>query len=225
MSNAAQEAISEKITAVYDALVKEYGQPDWITRRPPLDELVLTILSQHTSDVNAGRAFQQLTRRFRSWEAVAEANPEEIAEAIKSGGLANVKAPRIKEVLLTIAARTGNLDLDFLRSWPDSEARPWLQSLPGVGPKTAACVMVFSLLKPAIPVDTHVYRVSQRLGLIGPKTTADQAHAILESLLKAVQYYTFHINMVTLGRRVCLAQRPRHETCVVCSHCDYVNKG
>ena len=150
----------------------------WEQRREPVAELVTTILSQHTSDVNSERAYDSLIDHFGSLEAVVEADVEEIADAVRSGGLARQKAPRIKEALNRIVEERGSLDLDFLRDLPLSEAKAWLTSLPGVGKKTAAVTLCFSFGMPAMAVDTHVYRVSKRLGLIGEKTNVDQAHDI-----------------------------------------------
>ncbi len=160
-----------------------YGPLTWRQRREPVSELVVTILSQHTSDVNAERAFGQLVDAFGSLEAVAEAEVEAIARCIRSGGLAQQKAPRIKAALNRVMEERGALDLDFLRELPLAQAKAWLKALPGVGPKTAAVVLCFSFGMPAMPVDTHVHRVAKRLGLIGDKVTADQAHDLLESLV------------------------------------------
>jgi len=200
-------------------LRQEYGDPPTRPYRDPLSELILTILSQHTSDINSGRAFESLVARFGSWEAVAEADTGEIAEAIKTGGLAKVKAPRIKEVLGIVRERCGGFDLSFLKDLPMVEARAWLRSLPGIGPKTAACVLVFSLGRPAFPVDTHVYRVAKRLGLIGARTGPDEAHQVLEALVPPEDVYAFHMYLVTHGRRICKAPRPLCHLCILNQGC------
>lgn len=209
------------VSDIIGLLDREYGRPQWHSRGDPLSNLVATILSQNTSDTNSGRAFQNLTRRFGSWEKVADAEVEEIAAAIESGGLSRIKAPRIKTILETIREERGSLGLGFLGDMPPTESRAWLESLPGVGPKTAACVLLFSLGRPALPVDTHVYRVSKRLGLIGNGVTPAQAHGLLEQLLPTDAVYRFHINMVAHGRRVCRAQRPRCRECILIEICKY----
>ena len=196
-----------------------YGQLDWKQRRDPVSELVVTILSQHTSDVNAERAFGQLIDAFGSLETVAKADVEAIVSCIRSGGLAQQKAPRIKVALNTIMDQRGSLDLDFLRELPLAKAKAWLTAFPGVGPKTAAVVLCFSLGMPAMPVDTHVHRVTKRLGLISDKVTVDQAHDLLESMVAPTDVYRFHVYLITLGRRVCRSQRPLCESCVLADIC------
>ncbi len=196
-----------------------YGPLNWKQRRDPVSELVVTILSQHTSDLNAERAFGQLLAIFGSMNAVADAEVVAIADCIRSGGLAQQKAPRIKAALNRIVEERGSLDLDFLRELPLADAKAWLRALPGVGPKTAAVVLCFSLDMPALPVDTHVHRVAKRLGLIGDKVTADQAHDLLESLVAPEDVYRFHVYLITHGRRVCRSQRPLCESCVLADIC------
>jgi len=202
-------------------LGKEYGIPQWKRRSDPLSELVMTILSQNTSDVNSHRAFSSLLSAFGSWDRVAVAESDEIAAAISCGGLSRMKAPRIKAVLEEILNGSGSPDLGFLSELPLHEARAWLQALPGVGPKTASCVLLFSLGRPALPVDTHVYRVSSRLGLIDQGISPARAQQQLEGLLPADAIYQFHLNMLAHGRRVCKAQRPRCHGCVLRGGCSY----
>lgn len=214
----------EKIQEVHDALAFYYGEREWQPNMDPLSDLVQTILSQHTSDTNRDRAFAEMRRRFSTWEQVRDAPTQEVAEAIRVGGLANIKAPRIQEVLRFIGDETGSLDLDFLHNMPIEEAKAWLGRLRGVGPKTAACVLMFSCGMPVLPVDTHVYRVSRRIGLIDQRTNADKAHTVLEEMLEPEQRYAFHVNMITHGRKVCKAQRPLCEVCVVKDWCDYYNQ-
>ena len=211
----------DKALTVHQLLIEEYGQREWRPRLDPLSELIFTILSQNTSDVNRDRAWSRLKARFPTWESVLAADTAELAEAIRPGGLANVKAPRIQEVLRVIKREQGEFTLDFLAEMKVDEARRWLTSLHGVGPKTAAIVLLFSLGKPAFPVDTHVHRVSQRLGLIGLKTSREQAHDALEKLLPPEIYYTFHLNLIAHGREVCKSQQPRCATCVLRKHCGY----
>ena len=200
-------------------LAAEYGPVTWRPRYDPFSELVGTILSQHTSDLNSDRAFQELRRRFSSWEDVLVAPPDLVADAIRSGGLAEQKAPRIQAVLREVLDRRGDFDITFLRDLPLAEAKAWLRSLPGVGPKTAAVVLCFSLGMPAFPVDTHIHRVSKRLGLIGPKVSADQAHDLLESAIASERVFPLHVYLITHGRQVCKAQRPLCDRCVLAEQC------
>ncbi len=207
------------ITEIIRLLAEEYGNLGWSRHRDPISELIMTILSQNTSDHNSRRAFDRLITRFGNWQAVAEASVEEIAQAIRYGGLAQVKAPRIKQILDQISAQRGSLDLTFLQELPVAEAKAWLQGLPGVGPKTASCVLLFSLGKPALPVDTHIYRVTKRLGLIDPRASAERAHEILGAMVPAEDIYQFHIHMIEHGRGVCKAQHPRCHRCVLLQVC------
>jgi endonuclease-3 len=209
------------IKQTLDLLISEYGERDWRPHDSPLNVLVQTILSQNTSDANSRRAFHSLLTSFLSWEEVASADVYQIASAIKGGGLSEVKAHYIKRVLGEIQRKRGRLELDFLRSLPLEEARDWLMRLPGVGTKTANCVFLFSLGRPALPVDTHVYRVARRLGLIDAKATVEKAHKILESLVPAEKVYAFHVLMIEHGRKVCQAQRPRCSACTLRKHCAY----
>ncbi len=195
------------------ALAELYGEPQARPHGDAVAELVLTVLSQNTSDRNSGRAFVQLMRRYADWEAVAEAPLEELIATIQTGGLAQQKAPRIQRILAAVQERAPNWNLRFLEEEPLEEARAWLRGLPGVGPKTAACVLLFALGRPALPVDTHVERVAKRLGLVGPKTTAEQAHERLEGLVPAEAYYRFHMLLIKHGRRTCGARAPRCEAC------------
>jgi endonuclease-3 len=201
------------------ALGAEYGPVEWDPRYDPASELVFTILSQHTSDVNSERAFTKLMDTFGSLEAVAAAPVEEIEDAIRVGGLAKVKAPRIKAILKQVADEVGSYDLSFLRELPLGEAKAWLRRLPGVGPKTAAIVLCFALGMPAMPVDTHIFRVARRLGLIGPKVNADQAHDILETMVPPEDVFAFHMYLIRHGRQVCKAQRPRCDRCALAWGC------
>ena len=205
----------ERVAWIYERLAETYGLPEWRPNGDPLGELVATILSQHTSDVNSERAYKQLREHFPTWEGARDAPVEEVAEAIHSGGLAEVKAARIQTILHLLTERIGDapLSLDFLAALPMEEADAYLRSLPGVGPKTAACVLLFALGKPAFPVDTHVWRVTRRLGLIGAKVRADAAHVALERTIPPAWRYAMHINLIRHGRRTCAAQRPACERC------------
>ena len=200
-------------------LRKEYGPRKWQPGQDPLSSLIATVLSQNTSDVNSHRAFAALVNRFGTWESVATADVNELAQAIRAGGLAEIKARRIKLILHEIQEKRGRLDLSFLDDVGLAEAKAWLRRLPGVGPKTAGCVLLFSLGKPAMPVDTHVFRVAKRLGLVGARVSVEKAHEILESLVPPKNVYEFHILMVEHGRRACKAQRPRCTVCVLRGLC------
>jgi endonuclease-3 len=197
------------------ALEPLYGRPQPMPSHDPLAELVLTVLSQNTADTNSGRAFVQMMRRYPSWDAIAAAPLDELVTTIQSGGLARQKAPRIQAILRAVAERSPGWDLSFLETMPLEEARAWLRALPGVGPKTAACVLLFSLGRPALPVDTHVERVSKRLGLIPAKATAEQAHDLLEALVDPADYYRFHMLLIKHGRRTCAARKPACDRCPI----------
>ncbi len=185
-----------------------------------MTELVLTILSQNTSDTNSGRAFIRLLAAFPTWDALAEAPAAAIEAAIQVGGLARQKAPRIKAAVQEVARRTGgSFDLRLLADLPLDEAKAWLRSLASVGPKTAACVLMFALGRPALPVDTHVHRVAMRLGLIPEKTSAEAAHQLLERTLDPDDVYPFHIILIKHGRRLCSARRPNCSECPLAPRC------
>jgi endonuclease III len=216
-----RRAAAAKARQVHAALLKAYGAPVWRNPLPPMDELVSTILSQNTNDVNRDRAFAALRARFPTWEAVREAPAVEVMDAIRPAGLANQKGPRIQQVLRQITEERGALNLDFLADLPVNEAREWLTRFKGVGPKTAAIVLLFSLNRPAFPVDTHVHRVTGRLGLRPEPMTADDCHPYFEGLLPPDTYYAAHLNLIRHGREVCHARKPECGRCVVRRLCDY----
>jgi len=215
--------LAERALIIHRLLIEEYGDHPWSPRLDPVSELVLTILSQNTNDVNRDRAWQRLRTRFPGpdWKAVMTAPTEVLAEAIRPGGLAETKAPRIQEALRVILSERGELSLEFLADMSVEEAKAWLTRLKGVGPKTAAIVLLFSLGRPAFPVDTHVHRVSRRLGLVPPNTSREKAHRLLESLLPEEIYYAFHLNLIAHGREVCRARVPKCAVCVLQPHCDH----
>ena len=213
------------IEAILQQLQQEYGRRHWHPGQDPVSVLIATILSQNTSDINSKRAFTSLVNDFTDWESVATASVNEIAQSIRSGGLADIKAERIKLALQEIIKRRGCLDLSFLDELSLPEAKSWLRELLGVGPKTAGCVLLFSLGRPALPVDTHVFRVSKRLGLIDSKTSAEKAHELLESMLTPADIYQFHILMVEHGRQICKAQHPLCPQCVLMQYCPTGNSG
>jgi endonuclease-3 len=206
---------NSKIEKLLDLLIKQYGARRLIPHYDPLTELVRTILSQNTSDVNSRPAFQALKEAFGSWQEIIQADTETVAELIKGGGLGSIKARRIQQALLEIQRRRGKLDLNFLGRMPVPEAREWLKQLPGVGDKTANCVLLFALGKPALPVDTHIFRVSKRLGLIQENASFEVAHQRLESMVPAENVYQFHVSMIEHGRRTCIARRPDCPQCVL----------
>jgi endonuclease III len=211
--------------AVYQRLIEAFGLPEWRNPFPPLDELVSTILSQNTNDRNRDVAYTRLRARFSTWEEVRDADPLEVIEAIRPAGLANQKGPRIQVVLQQITEERGSLDLEFLRDLSPEEAFDWLSRFKGVGPKTASIVLQFSLDKPAFPVDTHVYRVSGRIGLRPERMTVEQAHEHLARLFTPEQYGPGHLNLIRLGREVCHARNPEHAVCPVKDLCLFYRSG
>lgn len=207
------------LTDAIQLMSRRYGPFSEEPRLDPAHEVVFTILSQHTSDTNSARAFRRLMDRFGTLEAVAQGSVQEIEEAISSGGLARIKAPRIKDVLNRVLALNGSLDLSFLREMPLEEAKAWLRQLPGIGPKSAGIILSFALGRPAMAIDTHIHRVCKRLGVIGPNVTAEKAHELLEAMVEPALVFHFHVSFINHGRRVCKAQRPRCAECVVAWGC------
>lgn len=208
-----------RIREIHRRLRRAHGPLDAPRKRDPLEELVLTILSQNTSDVNRDRAFGAMRLRYPTWEQVAEAPVDELRDAIRPGGLANTKAPRIQQVLREIREREGRLELDWMQQADDEEIEGYLLGLPGVGRKTAACVLAFALERPALPVDTHVYRVAGRLGLLPPKATVDRAHEALRSLVPPRLRVPMHVALIRHGRAICKAGVPRCTVCPVADLC------
>jgi len=206
---------------VHHRLLEKYGDPSWRNPLPILDELISTILSQNTNDINRDRAFTTLKERFKTWEAVRDADPKTVIEAIRSAGLANRKGPRIQNILHQIALERGSLKLDFLKDMPADEAMEWLIKYHGVGPKTASIVLLFSLDKAAFPVDTHIYRVTGRIGLRPEKMSYEQAHRHLAQLFPPETYQAAHLNLIRLGREVCHPRQPECHICVLQSLCEY----
>ncbi len=198
-----------------------YGKRPWRKHRGGIDGLVQTILSQNTSDSNSMSAFRSLKKRFPTWDALLEAPTREIERAIRSGGLARIKAPRIKKALAGIKRRHGRLSLAFLANMPLDEAREYLESIDGVGPKTACCVLMFCYRRPALPVDTHVHRVAGRLGLIPSNASAEAAHDLLRNVCPPELVYAFHMLMVEHGRQTCRARTPLCDRCALRDGCAY----
>jgi endonuclease-3 len=217
----AKEAQSTLIRCVLARLGEVFGLPEWRNPLPPVDELVCTILSQNTNDRNRDIAFTALKKRFPGWEEVIDADEGEIINTIRVAGLANQKGPRIKAVLTQIQLERGSLELTFLADLPLEDAREWLLKFKGVGRKTAAIVLQFSLNRPAFPVDTHIYRVSGRLGVRPPTHNVDQTHLLMEQIVDAGNFYAGHLNLIRLGREVCHARKPDCPHCPVNDLCAY----
>lgn len=226
--DARAQTLRAKAGRVEAKLTSAYGPRVWRQENYSEDivgALVATVLSQNTSDLNSGRAFAALTQAFPGgWDDVRVATVTAVADAIRAGGLANVKAPRIQAILQDVYERHGRTDLDHIRQWEDAAIRDYLRSFHGVGAKTAACVLMFNLGRPILPVDTHVHRVSRRLGLIGPSVSADGAHDALPKLLENDQIYSFHVHLIEHGRRTCHARNPACTVCPVQSECDFYNE-
>jgi len=210
-----------KAWRVHSLLLGYYGEPEQREVQDPLSELIQTVLSQNTADVNTDRSYRSLRSRFASWGEVLDAPTQDVADAIRLGGLAKIKAPRIQGILRRLRDERGDLSLNWLADMSVDEAREYLLSFQGVGPKTAACVLLFSLGKSALPVDTHVHRVTMRLGLVPSGATADQANVRLERLLPPEAYYAFHLNIIRHGRTLCSAKRPRCGQCPLAELCDF----
>ncbi len=214
-----------KITELRNRLLDAFGEPEWREPLPPVDELVSTILSQNTNDVNRDAAFVQLCGTFPNWQTVRDAPTELVVDAIRTAGLANQKGPRIQQALKEISDHNGGrIDLAFLREMPRDEARDWLMNVKGVGPKTAAIVLLFSMGIPAFPVDTHIYRVTGRIGIRPNGINVEKAHAFLEELIPEEAYYDLHLNLIHLGRQVCGARKWHCYRCPVEDLCEFDNK-
>lgn len=215
----------DKVDLVAERLDAHYGPRLLKPNHDPVTEIVSTILSQHTSDINSGRAYESLKAAFPTWEAVIDAPTPLLAESIRSGGLAGQKAPRIQAVLEAVLEQEGDFNLSFLGAMSVEDARAWLTRINGIGPKTASCVLLFSLGMPAMPVDTHVHRVSLRLGIMPPGMSADAGHVWLETLLgaDADRIFAVHVEMIRHGRELCIARNPRCSECFLADICDYAN--
>ena len=210
-----------RLRAIRDRLRGYYGRPRNLAHRAPLDELVLTILSQNTNDRNRDVAYTRLRERFPTWEAVLSAPAEEVEEAIRPGGISKVKSRRIQEILRAVGDEPAGLSLDWIAEAPLERTIEFLESLPGVGRKTAACVLLFSFDRPELPVDTHVYRVGTRLGVIRHKASFLEAHETMRAASDPDDSYELHVNLLRHGRRLCKAQRPLCGECPLRSLCPY----
>jgi endonuclease-3 len=213
--------LHQRILEVHQRLAAAYGEPQWEPHHQPIAELVNTILSQNTNDHNRDIAYAQLRERFPRWKDVMTAPEEEIVDAIRPAGLGPSKAPRIQAALQRVQEERGRLELDFLQEMPLEEARSWLLDIKGVGPKTAAIVLLFALGRPAFPVDTHVHRVSRRIGLIPENASRTKAHTLLERRVPKELFYPFHIELIRHGREICGARSPRCDACMLTDICRY----
>lgn len=210
-----------KYAPVSAALRDVYGCLDWSRHQDGMDELISCILSQNTSDINRDRGFAGLKQRFETWEAVRFADVDELMDAIRPAGLARQKAPRIQNALHKIYEKVGDYSIDFLDELSIAEAKAWLTSLKGIGPKTAAIVLCFAYGRPAFPVDTHIYRTGKRIGFLPEKISADDAHPVMEAIVPPDDYYQFHIHLIQHGRDTCRARKPACEWCFLTADCDY----
>ncbi len=215
------EARKAKYAPVAAALTEVYGELDWSRNQDGMDELISCILSQSTNDTNRDRAFARLKERFPTWDAVRFAALDDLIDAVRPAGLANQKAPRIQSALEVIFEKAGEYSIDFLNDLPLDEAKAWLVSLKGIGPKTAAIVLCFAYGRPAFPVDTHIYRVSKRIGFLPEKLSADDAHPVMEAIAPPEDYYQFHIQLIQHGRDTCHARKPACGRCAISEECDF----
>jgi endonuclease III len=215
----------KKINKLRQRLIEAFEVPQWRTPLSPVDELVSTILSQNTNDVNRDAAFEQLKASFSDWKSVMTAETKSVVEAVRTAGLANQKAPRIQQALRAIAEFTGgDINLNFLATMSRDEARDWLMDLKGVGPKTAAIVLLFSMGIPAFPVDTHIYRVTGRIGIRPEGLSVEKAHLYLEERIPEDAFYDLHLNFIRLGREVCGARKWHCYCCPVQELCLFEEK-
>ena len=213
--------MKKKAIEVHERLLEKFGEPIWRNPLPAIDELVSTFLSQNTNDVNRDRAFDSLRAKFPTWEEVRDASENEVIEAVRIAGLAKTKGPNIQRALRQISEERGELSLEFLKKMPIEEASAWLTKFKGVGPKTASIVLLFSLGMPAFPVDTHVYRITGRVGLRPEKISVEKAHPHLESVFPPETYYAAHLNIIRLGREICKARKANCAECPLLEICDY----
>jgi endonuclease-3 len=214
-------ADQEKAQWLYAELKKAFGMPVWRSPMPAIDELISTILSQNTNDHNRDIAFERLRKRFPTWDAVCDADVDDVIDAIRPAGLGNQKGRRIQAVLQQIRREHQTLDLDFLKGWEQEKIKEYLLQFKGVGFKTAAIVMQFSLGIPAFPVDTHIYRVTGRFGIRPLNMSVEDCHAYMENLFRPDQYEAGHLNIIRLGREICQARKAQCERCPLRPHCSY----
>jgi endonuclease-3 len=220
-ANTKSESSEKPIQYIIQNLERTYGVPENRRASDPLDMLIKIILSQATSDTNSHRTFAALKKRFPVWDALLRARTSTIADTIRAGGLANQKAVVIKDVLRQIKAEHGTLDLDFLHQVSAEEAVTYLSQFRGIGPKTVACTLLFACRKEVFPLDTHIFRVLRRMGLIPQKCTDARAHALMNSIVPRGKFYSLHVNLIRHGRNLCRPREPLCERCPVVEYCDY----
>jgi endonuclease-3 len=209
-----------KIDIIIARLNENYGEKKWERWREPIGELIRTILSQNTTDKNSLRAYANLIEKYPKWDSLLSAKEEEIIEPIRSGGLANIKAKKIKNCLKEIKAREGKLSLEFLSNYELDKAEEYLTSFDGVGPKTAACVLIFSFNFPIMPVDTHIHRLANRIGMVDTKTR-EKTQEAMKDIIPPNEIYSFHLNLIEHGRKICKAKNPMCEKCFLADICKY----
>jgi endonuclease-3 len=217
----AEPAGEKPLGYIIQNLERTYGVPENERISDPLDMLVQIILSQATSDTNSHRTYAALKKRFPVWERALRARTETIAETIRAGGLANQKAAVIKSLLRQIKEEHGTLELDFLHEMPAKEAREYLKQFRGIGPKTIACTLLFACRKDVFPLDTHIFRILRRVGLIPQKCTDARAHEIMDRTVPPGKFYSFHVNLIRHGRALCRPREPVCERCPIVEYCDY----
>lgn len=215
---------TQRLVAIRHRLLNVYGQPEWRNPLPLVDEMVSTFLSQNTNDTNRDKAFFALKDHFLNWEAVRDADLTELMDVIRIAGLANQKGPNIQNALRIITEQEGRIALEFLQEMSIDQAKNWLTNLKGVGPKTAAIVLLFSLGMPAFPVDTHIYRVTGRIGLRPMSMNVEKVHIYLETISPPESYYDLHLNLIRLGRETCQARKPMCWQCPVVDLCCFESK-
>lgn len=215
------EETDKPLHYIVQNLERAYGVPENRRSSDPLDMLIKIILSQATSDTNSHRTFAALKKRFPTWDAALRARTQTIAETIRSGGLANQKAQVIKDVLRQINEEHGTLDLSFLHDFDEEAATNYLKQFRGIGPKTIACTLLFACRKEVFPLDTHIFRVLRRVGLIPQKCTDQRAHEIMNRIVPRGKFYSFHVNLIRHGRAICRPRDPLCHRCPIVEYCDY----
>jgi endonuclease-3 len=211
------------IRYIIQNLERTYGVPENERASDPLDMLIKIVLSQATSDTNSHRTFAALKKRFPTWDEALRARESTIAATIRAGGLANQKAKVIKSLLRQIKDEHGTLDLNFLHEFSAEEAVDYLKQFRGIGPKTVACTLLFACRKEVFPLDTHIFRILRRVGLIPQKCTDTRAHQIMNAIVPPGKFYSFHVNLIRHGRTLCRPREPLCERCPIVEYCDYGN--
>jgi endonuclease-3 len=213
--------VEKPLHYIIQNLERAYGVPENERASDPLDMLIKIVLSQATSDINSHRTFAALKKRFPGWEQALRARESTIADTIRSGGLANQKAAVIKSILRQIKAEHGTLDLSFLHNYSAEEATLYLSQFRGIGPKTIACTLLFACRKGVFPLDTHIFRILRRVGLIPQKSTDARAHQLMNAVVPEGKFYSFHVNLIRHGRAICRPREPLCERCPIVEYCDY----